>query len=116
VSRLTVRGPAVFFKTKNQKLWELKEFSNDFVSLSPDAAEALVDLGVKLVGIDYKSIESFYAGEYPVHKALLGNGIFIVEGLYLNEVPPGRYDLYCFPLRLDDADGGPARILLARIP
>jgi len=102
----------VFFKTRNQELWKQKEFSPDFVSITPDGAEYLVEKGTKLVGIDYRSIETHYTHEYPVHKILLGNNTFIIEGLYLNKVSPGTYKLYCFPLRLDKGDGGPVRVVL----
>jgi arylformamidase len=105
----------VLFKTRNQKLWHLKDFSKDYVSLTPDAAELLVKNHTQLVGIDYKSIESFYTHDYPVHKTLLGNNIFIIEGLYLNNVPPGRYKFYCLPMKLAAGDGGPVRVLLENL-
>ncbi len=103
---------AIFFKTKNQSLWNLDEFSKEFVSLTPDAADLLVEKGTKLIGIDYFSIETFHTHEYPVHMKLLQNDIFIVESLYLNDVSAGRYKLYCFPLRLSNADGAPLRVIL----
>ena len=102
----------VFFKTKNQELWKRKEFVPDFVSITPDGAEYLVKKGVRLVGIDYRSIETHYTHDYPVHKTLLGSGAFIIEGLYLNNVTAGRYKLYCLPLKLDKGDGGPVRAVL----
>ncbi|MBT3181221.1 MAG: cyclase family protein [Deltaproteobacteria bacterium] len=102
----------IFFKTKNGALWSLDKFSENFVSLTKDAAEFLVEKGTKLVGIDYFSIETFHTHEYPVHKKLLGNDIFIVESLYLNDVPAGRYNLHCLPIRLSRADGASARIIL----
>lgn len=102
----------ILFKTRNQELWQLKDFSKDYVSLTPDAAEFLVNKGTKLVGIDYKSIETFDTHDYPVHKILLGNNVFVIEGLYLNDVPAGRYKFYCLPMKLSAADGGPVRVLL----
>lgn len=103
---------AVFFKTKNQRLWKLDKFSEDYVSLTPDAALFLVKKKTELVGIDYRSIETFDTHDYPVHKILLGNGTFIIEGLCLNDVPQGRYNLHCLPLKLRSSDGGPVRVLL----
>lgn len=102
----------VFFKTQNQKLWSQNSFSENFVSLTPDGADFLVEMGTKLVGIDYLSIEAHDAHTYPVHKILLSRNIFIIEGLYMNEVPAGEYDLFCFPLKLKDGDGGPVRVIL----
>jgi arylformamidase len=106
---------AVFFKTGNQRLWQLPDFSREYVSLTPDAAEFLAGKGSKLVGIDYKSIECFETHDYPVHKILLGSGAYIIEGLYLNDVPAGRYDLFALPLKLRGGDGAPVRVVLAGI-
>jgi len=107
---------SVFFKTKNQELWRREKtegFIFDYVSLDASAADYLVEKGTRLVGIDYRSIEGFNLPDYSVHKILLGNGTFIVEGLYLNDVPAGRYNLYCLPLKLAAADGGPVRVILS---
>ncbi len=106
----------VFFKTRNQTLWKLDRFSEEYVSLTPDAAEFLVEKGARFVGIDGWSIESFDAEpDYPVHKILLGNGAFIIESLFLNNVRPGTYQYYCLPLKLAKADGGPVRVILEQL-
>ena len=102
----------VFFKTRNQTLWSRETFSEEFVCLTKDGAEFLVEKGTRLVGIDYLSIEEHATHDYPVHKILLPKNIFIIEGLYLNEVPAGEYDLFCLPLKLKDGDGGSTRVLL----
>jgi arylformamidase len=104
---------AVFFKTRNQSLSKLDRFSEEYVSLTADAAKFLVAKGTRLVGIDYRSIECFETHHYPVHKILLGSGAFIVEGLCLNDVPTGRYRLHCLPMRLQEGDGGPVRAILS---
>jgi arylformamidase len=62
---------------------------------------------VRLVGIDYLSI-----GDEGAHEVLLGNGVVPLEGLDLRGVEPGRYRLYCLPLKLVGSDGAPARVLL----
>ncbi len=103
----------VIFKTRNSRLWrETNEFQKDFVYLETDAAESLVGRGVKLVGIDYLSIEKFNFDQPTTHWALLGAGVFIVEGLDLTGVPAGDYELICLPLKIKDGDGGPARVVL----
>jgi arylformamidase len=102
----------VLFRTRNGELWSKQGFQKDFVYLAPDAAEFLLDRGVKLVGIDYLSIEQFHSSDYPVHHMLLEAGVVIVEGLDLRRVSPGEYDLWCLPLKLDGADGCPARVVL----
>jgi arylformamidase len=97
----------VLFKTPNGRLWELDEFSDDFVKLDGEAARALVDRGVRLVGIEYLSI-----GDEDAHRVLLEAGVVAVEGLDLRGVEPGAYRLVCAPLKLVGSDGAPARVLL----
>ena len=77
-------------------------------------ARTLVQRGVKLVGIDYLSIEKFHTLSPETHLALLSHGVVIVEGLNLSEVPAGKYELICLPLRLrsNKGDGAPARVVL----
>jgi arylformamidase len=106
----------VLFKTRNSRFWsETKEFQKDFVYLETDAAEALVARGVKLVGIDYLSIEKFGFDEPTTHWTLLGNDVYIVEGLDLSAIAPGDYELICLPLKIKDGDGGPARVVLREL-
>src|SRR5262249_59046076 len=103
----------VLFKTRNSRLWrETNEFQKEFVYLETDAAEALVARGVKLVGIDSLSIEKFGFDKPTTHWTLLGNNVYIVEGLDLSEITPGDYELICLPLKIKDGDGGPARAVL----
>jgi arylformamidase len=73
---------------------------------------------MKLVGIDYLSIERFASPKHETHLALLSHGVVILEGLNLSEVPAGRYELICLPLRLRSylGDGGPARVVLRTYP
>ncbi len=105
----------LLFKTRNSSFWrESNEFRKDFVYLESDAAEMLVKRGVKLVGIDYLSVEKFNFDQPRTHWALLGNNIVIVEGLDLSEVEPGDYELICLPLKIKDGDGGPARVVLRK--
>ena len=99
----------VLFKTPNSELWARDEFTDDFVKLDGEAARALVERGVRLVGIDYLSI-----GDEEAHRVLLGAGVVAVEGLDLREVEPGQYRLVCAPLKLVGAEGAPARVLLLR--
>jgi arylformamidase len=107
------RTRRILFKTRNSTYWQSNEqvFQPDFVGLSPDGAQFIVDRGVKLVGIDYLSIAPFKKTR-PTHEILLGAGIVILEGLNLSAVSPGRYSLYCLPLKLVDSDGAPARAIL----
>ena len=103
----------LLFKTPNSALWALDTFSPDFVALTESGAEALVELGVRLVGIDYLSVAPFGDPE-PVHLALLGAGVVVLEGLDLRAAEPGACQLWCLPVRIDGCDGAPARVVIGR--
>jgi len=104
----------VLFKTSNSRLWGSPEFHTDYVGVTASGAEYLVAHGIKVVGIDYLSIEEFKTPGAPAHHMLLGGGVIVIEGLNLREVEPGIYDMLCLPLRVVGADGAPARVLLRR--
>ena len=102
----------VLFKTDNSKHWQDGKFYEEFIYLDPEGAEFVVQQGVRLVGIDYLSIDKFRSDSHPSHFILLRKNIAILEGLNLNAVPPGEYTLAALPLNLTDADGAPARVIL----
>jgi arylformamidase len=102
------------FKTVNSRLWDLDEFSPEFIGLTDGAARDLVARGMRLVGIDYLSIAP-KADPGPTHVALLQAGVVILEGLDLRSVDPGEYELVCLPLLIPGSDGAPARALLRRL-
>ena len=106
----------VLFKTRNSLNWGDTErgFHEDYVYIDPNAAHWLVESGVKLVGIDYLSVEKFNSDSFPTHLAFLSRGVVIVEGLDLRAVPGGRYELLCLPLKIagGSGDGAPARVIL----
>jgi arylformamidase len=102
----------VLFKTRNSYLWSQPRFVEDYVYISPGAARALVNEGIKVVGIDYLSVEKFGSETFETHLTLLQAGTLIIEGLDLREVEPGDYDLICLPLKVKDGDGSPARVVL----
>ncbi|HEX5473810.1 MAG TPA: cyclase family protein [Vicinamibacterales bacterium] len=102
----------VLLRTPNSALWKSPEFHPDFTYVTGDAARYFVEHGVKLVGVDYLSVEQFKKPGAPAHHALLGHGVVIVEGLDLSEAAAGTYEMYCLPLRLAGGDGAPARVVL----
>lgn len=103
----------ILFKTRNSKFWsqDAGEFHPDFVAISADGAQALIDHGIKLTGIDYLSIAP-YKNSRPTHEIILKAGMVVIEGVDLSKVQPGNYTLVCMPLKLKDTDGSPARVIL----
>jgi len=103
----------LLIRTCNSHLWVSgnKTFYEDYVGISQDGAEWIVRRGIKLVGIDYLSIAPFHQS-IPTHETLLKAGIIILEGVNLSAVSPGRYELYCLPLKLEGSDGALARVIL----
>lgn len=106
----------ILLKTENSHLWETRqtEFEREYVHLGPKAAEWLVKRGIRLVGVDYLSVEALNADGHRVHHTLLGAGIVIVEGLNLSRVPAGPCQVICLPLKIEGGDGAPARVLVTR--
>jgi arylformamidase len=106
----------VIFRTRSSlRGWmSSPTFHHDFAYIAPDAARLLADAGVKLVGIDYLSAEQFGAPAPRTHQILLGKGIPIVEGLALEAVRPGDYDLIVLPIKVGGHEAAPARAVLRR--
>ena len=102
----------VLIKTRNSAFVRESKFHRDYTYLAPDGAAYLANLGVRLVGVDYLSIEQFHSGHHQTHRTLLERGVIIVEGLDLSAPPSGPYELRVLPLRLVDLDGAPARAVL----
>jgi arylformamidase len=104
----------ILFRTRaSLRGWmDSTQFHRDFAYIAGDAAQLMADAGIKLVGVDYISAEQFAAPAPLAHRALLGKGIPIVEGLYLRDVPAGAYDLIVLPLKVAGHEGAPARAIL----
>jgi arylformamidase len=109
----------ILFKTRNSDFWTTsgQAFRADYTYIDPTAAQYLVEHDVKLVGIDYLSVERFESEDFATHRLLLSHDVVIVEGLDLRDVPAGRYELICLPLRVSEGsgDGAPARAVLRTI-
>jgi arylformamidase len=89
------------------------QFVEDYPSLSFDAAHLITSKGIRCIGIDSPSIESYHC-DGSVHRELLGEGCIIIELLDLSVVPEGDYDMIALPLRLEGLDGSPARVVLMK--
>jgi arylformamidase len=109
----------VLFKTGNSQFWNDVSggFRKDFTYITPEAARVLVEKNIKLVGIDYLSVEKFGSEDFATHITLLEKEVGIIEGLDLREVPAGDYELICLPLKIisETGDGAPARTILREI-
>ena len=104
----------LLLRTDNSALWAVDppSFTDEYVSLSPDGAHWVVDKGIRLIGIDFLSIEARGAPGHPTHRTLLEAGVVILEGLDLSGVEPGEYTLVCFPLKIAGGYGAPTRAVL----
>jgi len=111
--RLPLTIQRLVLRTDNSELWRSNtaEFCKDYVGLGRGAAQWVAQRGIRLLGTDYLSVEPY--GEGPIaHRLLLSANVVILEGLNLAEVKPGLYELICLPIKLQGADGAPARAVL----
>jgi arylformamidase len=104
----------VLIKTQNSRLWGDPAFHKDYVGVTESGAKYLVDHGIKVVGVDYLSVEVFKTPGAPAHHVLLGAGTIVIEGLNLRDVDAGVYEMLCLPLKVVGSDGAPARVVLRR--
>ncbi len=102
----------VLFRTDNSSHWKDTGFWEKFVYLEPQGAQFLVDRGIRLVGIDYLSIDAYGSTDHASHFVLLTKSVVILEGLNLLDVPPGDYELVALPIKMDRADGALVRAIL----
>jgi arylformamidase len=115
IAKAGIEGESrVLFKTRNSSLLKKGVYDPSFAAFSVDGAKALVDAGAKLVGLDYLSAAKADE-QVPVHRAFLDYGVILLEGVDLSEVPPGRYELFCPPVKLGGSDGAPCRAVLREI-
>lgn len=112
------KNDIILFKTQNSILHTPNKVRQDYVTLDYQAADYLAYKKIKLVGIDYMTIEPpkiYRQSGKSIHKTLLGASIIIAETLDLKNVQEGEYEFYCFPLKIPGADGSPVRAVLKPI-
>ncbi len=109
-------GGAVLFKTGNSLsgLASSGVYQRRYAHLTPELAQACLEAGVSLVGMDYLSVDGPGPNGHPVHHLLLGAGVLILEGLNLAGPAPGDYTLVCLPIKLAGSEAAPARAILVR--
>ena len=109
------RGERVLFKTRNSEHhWKTHTFQEKYVYIPQNTARYLAECRVRTIGVDYLSVGGFETDSAETHRALLEAGIWIIEGLNLEKVEPGDYELVCLPLKMVGSDGAPARAILRR--
>lgn len=109
------RGERILLKTRNSSSqWQNADFNTNFAAVNASGAQYLVESGVGLIGIDYLSIGRFHGDIVETHRILLNGSVWILEGLLLQDIQPGVYDMICLPLKIAGADGAPARVVLSR--
>ena len=111
------KGERVLFKTKNSEHhWKTHTFQEKFVHIPEATAHYLAKCGVQTVGVDYLSVGGYETDSAETHRALLAAGIWLIEGLNLEHVEPGNYELIRLPLKIVGSDGAPARAVLRKLP
>jgi arylformamidase len=111
-------GERILFKTRNSaEVYKTRQYTGSYVYFTADAAVFLAGKKVGLVGLDYLTVgDAKSQGNIrEVHETLLGTGIYVLEGINLAGVKPGRYELVCVPLRIEKGDASPCRAVIRPI-
>ena len=87
-------------------------WDSNFSAIDAEAIEWLALQGVKLVGTDAPSVDPQDSKTMAAHKAVLAHDMRILEGLVLDDVREGRYELIALPLRFANLDASPVRAIL----
>ncbi|MCC6483722.1 MAG: cyclase family protein [Armatimonadetes bacterium] len=95
-------------------LMRIRDFTRDYAHIGESGARWLVERGIRLIGVDYLSIEGFNTGSHTVHDIVLGARVIAVEGLDLTDVGGGWWKMICLPAKFAGADGSPARVVFER--
>ncbi|MBY0354008.1 cyclase family protein [Candidatus Babeliales bacterium] len=106
-------GERILLKTKNSERTATEKFDPTFTYVSHEAAQFFADKNVWCVGIDYLGIERNQP-DHATHEILFKAGTIIIEGLRLNHVSAGSYNLYCLPLAVHGLEAAPARAVLIK--
>ena len=109
------KGERILLKTRNSKrLWWEEDFDTKFIHISKEAAQHMVDCGIRTIGVDYLSVGGYQRDGVECHRVLLGAGVWVIEGLNLTKVRAGKYEIICLPVKIRHGDGAPARAILRK--
>lgn len=112
LENINIKSDKILFKTKNSDYLKEENFNDNFVYLTYEGAKYLLNKEIKLIGIDYLTIEELGAGSFSVHKLLLGNEVLVIEAIDLTGIEEGMYYLHALPLKLKGCEASPIRALL----
>ena len=108
-------GERIIFKTKNSPhVYDKRREPGNYIYITTETARYLADRKVRMIGIDYLTIGDNKQPQNmkETHDVLLGAEVYVIEGLNLDGVAPGDYELVCLPLKLEKGDACPCRALL----
>ncbi|BBB12277.1 arylformamidase [Sphingopyxis sp. FD7] len=88
------------------------EWDSDFTAIAAEVVEKMGRMGVRLIGTDAASLDPEQSKTLDAHQAVKAADMRILEGLVLDDAPPGRYELVALPLRIVGADASPVRAIL----
>jgi arylformamidase len=108
--RQPVKARRVLLKTGT--FTDFSTWREDFAGLSVELIDHLASKGVRTIGVDTPSVDTFSSKDLPAHNAIYRHDISILEGLMLKAIPPGEYELIALPLKLQGFDGSPVRAVL----
>lgn len=108
------KGDIILLKTRNSTLISKAEFDRSFAYISHDAASYLAEKGIKTIGFDYLSVEKYGSKTPDSHYIFLSHNIVILEGLVLENVSEGEYELVALPIKIKDGNGSPVRAVLIK--
>ena len=107
---IDITEPRVLFSTGTFP--DPNQWNDDFAALAPELIDSLAGKGVKLIGIDAPSVDLFESKDLPAHHMFLQHDLAILEGIVLEGVPDGVYELIALPLKLVGFDASPVRAIL----
>ncbi|RMF07425.1 MAG: hypothetical protein D6763_12365, partial [Alphaproteobacteria bacterium] len=89
-----------------------RTWDNHFTAIAPEVITAIAEAGGMLIGTDTPSLDPMTSKTMDAHRAVKACGLAILEGLVLDAVPEGDYELIALPLKLADLDAAPVRAIL----
>ncbi len=112
--RVDITEPRVLFHTGTFP--DPQHWNTDFAAFSPELIAALAQRHVRLIGIDTPSVDPFSSKDLPAHAACVAHDVRVLEGIVLDDVADGTYELVALPLRLEGFDASPVRAILRTLP